>query len=105
MNKAIGEEEYDRIMSEARRAFERHEKVGDAYSFHKAFEWATREIENHHILDEALIEQHKDDIDSSIMFGEKLSDLNKTELAVCVVVLGNICSRAHTDINEILERF
>ena len=37
------EREYDDIMSEARRIFERQESYGDPYSFHKAFEYDLQE--------------------------------------------------------------
>lgn len=41
------EEKYDAIMGEAERIYLRQESVDDPYSFHKAFEWAKKEITEH----------------------------------------------------------
>lgn len=38
-------EQYDRIMSEGEKTYKRHQIVGDAYAFHKAFEHTKKLIE------------------------------------------------------------
>lgn len=38
-------EKYDAVMAEAERIYLYQESIGNPYSFHKAFEWAKKELE------------------------------------------------------------